>query len=106
MHDFIVKRAVDFVPILCCIHCAHLLKMRAIFTAVFRHAFYRRIFSPEVSGYLNCVAAAPLAWRSRAPLQPTPQAAWPRRVSTRSTVSRVSTRSTVSTVSDYERRRP
>ena len=51
--------------------------------------------------------AASSSWPgSRAPLQPTPQAAWPRRVSTRSTVSRVSTRSTVSTVSDYERRRP
>ena len=32
--------------------------MRAIFTAVFRHAFYRRIFSPEVSGRLNCAAEA------------------------------------------------
>ena len=32
--------------------------MRAIFTAVFRHAFYRRIFSPEVSEYLNCVAGS------------------------------------------------
>ena len=31
--------------------------MRAIFTAVFRHAFYRRISSPEVSVALNCVAA-------------------------------------------------
>ena len=32
--------------------------MRAIFTAVFRHAFYRRISSPEVSVALNCVAVA------------------------------------------------
>ena len=30
--------------------------MRAIFTAVFRDAFYRRISSPEVSVALNCVA--------------------------------------------------
>ena len=39
-----------------CIHCAHLLKMCAMFTAVCMNAFYRRIFSPEVSNRLNCAA--------------------------------------------------
>ena len=63
MHDFIVKRAVDFVLDLL-LHSlrAPATNARAVFSAVFRHAFYRRIFSPEVSDRVNCTAAAARTW--------------------------------------------